>query len=204
MAPDVSPSASSQTTLPQTYWGVNPQDSPLTPAFSPYTPNLQIPAAQNWPVSHAEPSPRDDLGWSVPQRSISYGNMDSLQHSHFGPSSNPQSHPSPDSYTLKGRPMHAGMHPPPISTSVGGHSMPEVSPATSQSAGALQSQYSQWQQPYSYPKAAGSAGEPYDMWSAHSAPAQQPEGRGAGPLTFGYGDPTGGSFYPPPPSTPGR
>jgi hypothetical protein len=208
MAPDVSPSTSS-TTLPQSYWGVNPQDSPLTPAFSPYTPNLQIPSAQNWPVSHAEPSPRDELAWSVPQRSISYGNMDNLQSSQFGPS-NPQSHPSPD-YPLKGRPMHTGMYPPPISTSVGGHSMPEASPATSidtpqhvQSAGALQSHYSQWQQPYSYPKPIGSASESYDLWSAHSAPAHTSESRNAGPLTFGYGDPSSGSFYPPPPSTPGR
>lgn len=211
MAPDASPSTGSQAALPQSYWGVNPE-TPLTPAFSPYTPNLQIPPAQNWPVSHGEPGQRDELAWSVPQRPMSYGSLEGLQSSsQFGSSSNPPSHPSPDSYAMKGRPLHAGMYPPPISTSVGGHSLSEASPATSidaphhsQSAGGLQSQYSQWQQPYSYPKPVGSASEPYDLWSAHSAPPHPSETRNAGPLTFGYGDASGGSFYPPPPSTPGR
>lgn len=211
MAADTSPSTSSQATLPQSYWGVNPQESPLTPAFSPFTPGISIPSTQNWPVSHGEPSPRDEMGWQVPGRSISYGNIDSIQNqSQFGPS-NPQSHPSTENYALKGRPLHSSMYPPPISSSVGGHSMPEASPATAieapqhiQPGGPLPSHYSQWQQPYGYAKPVPSANEQYELWNAHNAPPQPSEPRNAGPMTFGYGDPTGGSYYPPPPSTPGR
>lgn len=208
MAHDTSPSATPQSALPQPYWGVHPQDSPLTPAFSPYTPNLNIPPAQNWPVSHAEPGAREELAWSVPQRSA----FDNLQgHPQFAGSSHPPTHPSPDNFSMKGRPLHGGMYPPPISTSVGGHSLSEASPGSAidaphhaQSAGSMPSHYSQWQQPYPYPKQVGSAGEPYDLWSAHSAPAHPSETRNAGPLTFGYGETSGGSFYPPPPSTPGQ
>lgn len=212
MAPDVSPSTNPQPGLPQSYWGVNPQESPLTPAFSPFTPNLQIPPPQNWSATHAEPSPRDDLSWSVPQRSISYSNLEGLQgHPPYGPSSNPQSHPNPETYSLKPRSMHTGMYPPPISTSVGGNSMPEASPATTidtpqhaHSAGSLQSHYTHWQQPYSYSKPVSSTSEPYDLWSAHSGPQQPSETRNTGTISYGYGDPTGGSYYPPPPTTPGR
>lgn len=182
----------------------------MTPAFSPFTPSLQIPPAQNWVAPHTEPSPRDDLAWAVPQRSISYSNLEGLQNNpQYG--SNPQTHPNPEHYSLKARSMHTGMYPPPISTSVGGHSMPEASPATSldtpqlaHSAGTMQSHYSNWQQPYAYQKPVVSGGESYDLWSAHSAPPQPTESRNAGHLGYGYGDPTGGSFYPPPPSTPGR
>jgi hypothetical protein len=88
--------------------------------------------------------------------------------------------------------------------------MPEVSsaaaidtPQSAPPAGSLNVQYPQWQAPYPYSKPVGSSGDSYDLWSAHSAPQQPSDTRNSGPLGYAYGDPTGGSYYPPPP-TPGR
>jgi hypothetical protein len=39
MAPDASPGIKHQGDVPQSFWRPNPQDSPLTPAFSPFTPS---------------------------------------------------------------------------------------------------------------------------------------------------------------------
>jgi len=202
MAPDASPGAKPQSDVPQSFWRGNPQESPMTPAFSPFTPSLQIPPHQNWPSSHAEPSPRDELSWSVPQRSNSYGNLESLQnhhqYSHYPPP-NPQHHTG-DQYASKPRILQSGgMYPPQISTS-SGHPPTTGSEASqhSHSAGALPpANYPQWQQPYSYQKPVGSSSEQYGSWN-HSQGGQHPgeHSQGAG---YGYGVPTTGAYYPPPP-----
>lgn len=216
MASDASPGTKSQAELPQSFWRVNPQESPLTPAFSPFTPNLQIPPPQNWPATHTEPSSRDELSWSVPQRSISYSNLEGLQGHHPYspyPPPNAQNHSATDHYTTKPRLPQAGMYPPPISTSTSAHSAAEASPATagetsqhSHSAGALPAQYPHWQQPYSYQKPVGSTSEPYGTWhNSHGAqqPQHLPEEGHVQPAGYGYGDSATGPYYPPPPQ-PGR
>jgi len=211
MAPDASPSAKAPTDVPP-FWRVNPQDSPMTPAFSPFTPNLHIPP-QNWPPVGTDPSPREDLGWSVPQRSISYGNLESLHHQNlhpYVPFQHSTRHPAVENYTTKARGLQSGMYPPPLSTSTSTISAVETSPATTtdtsqHSAGSLPSAtYSSWQQPYSYPKPVGSSAESYGGWSSsHGGHPALPEEEHAAPTSYGYGEPASGMYYPPL-SHPGR
>lgn len=205
MAPNTSPVvAKSQAEAHQGYWRATPQESPITPAFSPFTPGLHIPPSQNWPASHTEPSPRDESSWPPPQRSSSYSNIEGLhgnqQYSHYS-TSNPQ-HASPD-YASKPRMNNSGMYPPPpITTSSGGHSAIDHPAAPidavihPQSAGTLPpAGYAQWQQPYSYSKSQGTNVEPYGSWSNSHGGSHHQE---AQPQTTGYGytEPTTGSYYP--------
>lgn len=206
MAPDASPSIKQQADMPQSYWRPNPQDSPLTPAFSPFTPNLQIPPPQNWAAPHAEPSPRDDLSWSVPQRSISYSNLEGLQNSQqYAPYTQAASNPIADHYTTKPR-VH-GMYPPPLATSSSGMipaSVPSVANEAlphPTSAGPLPAAgYQSWQQPYTYQKPAGSSSEGYGAWTSPNEalprlPAFSGDAHGTA-QTYGYGEPTAGMYYP--------
>ena len=223
MAPDASPSMRAPPSdAPQSLWRTNAQDSPLTPAFSPFTPNLQIPPPQNWPAPHTDASPRDEIGWSVPQRSISYSNLEGLQshHQQYAQYGHPPSQPPTDHYTTKPRVLHSsGMYPPPISTS--GSAIP---PAETTSAGPPDTPqhphsasslppvpYSNWPQPqqYSYPKPPTSGPEHYGGWNAPHGSLPQLQGHppagdgghgGHGPPSnYGFGEPAGGMYYPPPP-----
>jgi hypothetical protein len=206
MAPEVSPNAKTPGDVSQTFWRVNPQDSPITPAFSPFTPNLSIPSGQGWPASHPEASPREDMSWgSGPQRSISYSNIEGLQsQQHYSPYPNPPTPSVPDHYEAKPRIVpSSGMYPPPISTS-GNHPTPPGSASAPVHGHADQhahvanslpsSSYPNWQQqqPYTYQKPANTGAEQFGGWNA---PPQ-----GGHPQGYGYGDP--GVYYPPP--HPGR
>jgi hypothetical protein len=66
--------------VPSSYWRMASHETPLTTAFSLFTPNVQLPHHSNWPHSATEPNSREDIGWPVPQRSMSYSNHDSLHH----------------------------------------------------------------------------------------------------------------------------
>ena len=207
MASDASPSTTKPSEVPQSFWRVNPQDSPVTPAFSPFTPNLQIPPPQNWPHPHTEASPRDELSWgSVPQRSISYSNIEGLQTQHqYAPFPHPPSQQVGDHYTTKPRLVNSGMYPPPISTSGSAISASETTSTThepSHSTGSLPpTSYQSWQQPYSYQKPAGSSAESYGAWNApHGGQQHLPEvGGHGGQTSYAYGEPQSGMYYPPPP-----
>ncbi|KAE8447449.1 hypothetical protein EG329_010722 [Mollisiaceae sp. DMI_Dod_QoI] len=209
MAPDASPGAKPQTEVPQPYWRVNQQESPLTPAFSPFTPSLQIPPPQNWPASHPEPSPREDIGWSVPQRSISYSNLEGLHnHQQYSPYPNPPPQAGPDQYAAKPRVLHSsGMYPPPIQTS--GAPVPPYEAASATSSDTPQHPHSaqslppvpisNWQQPYSYQKPASAGPEYHEGWSAgHGGQPHLQPGTQAPPSGYGYPDPGPGMYYPPP------
>jgi hypothetical protein len=215
MAPDVSSNPKPQTEAPQSFWRQNPQDSPLTPAFSPFTPSLQIPPPQNWPTSQTEASPRDDLSWSVPQRSISYSNLEGLQQhhqQHYTPYSHAPSHPIADAhYTTKPRVLQSSgnMYPPPISTS--GSVLPPPEPASASSEAPHHPHsahslppvpFSNWQQqPYSYQKPASAGPEQhYGEWNAPQGGPQHLQGEGAHPPQpgYGYGEHATGMYYPPP------
>jgi hypothetical protein len=218
MAPDASPSTKAPPSdVPQSFWRVNPQDSPLTPAFSPFTPNLQIPPPQNWPAPHPEASPRDDMSWSVPQRSNSYSNLEGLQsqHQQYAQYGHQSAQPVADHYTTKPRVLQSsGMYPPQISTSGSA-----IAPAETTSAGAPDTPqhphsasslppvpFSNWQQSYSYQKPPTSGAEHYGGWNPphgslpnlQAGPPVQVEGGHAPPPNYGYGDPAGGMYYPPP------
>lgn len=205
MAPDASPSTSAKPQeIPPSYWRVNAQDSPMTPAFSPFTPSLQVPPPQNWSASQTEPSPRDELSWSVPQRSMSYGNLESLQnHSQYSPYPNPHSQGPPisDHFSTKPRSMHSGMFPPPISTSSSILPPPEISSAPAgegpQHPHSAGPHYPNWTQPYPYQKPAS---ESYGSWnSSHGGQPHIPEEGHAPPGGYAYGEPSSGIYYPPPP-----
>lgn len=217
MAPDASPSVKSQAELPQSFWRPNPQESPLTPSFSPFTPNLQIPPHQNWPNTHPEASPRDDLSWPVPTRSISYGNLEGLQGQHqFAPYQHPVPHSnhsnSPSEYyTTKPRELQPGMYPHSISTSTGvAHAAVEPSSATNgepqhvHSAGALPPHYPQWQQPYAYNKPVVPGADPYGTWPNSHAGQNHMLVEGHAPPIYSYGEPVGGAYYSPLPSNHAR
>lgn len=57
-----------------------PGESPVTPAsaYSPYTPGLQNPSHPTWPSIASEPAPREEVGWSLPSRSMSYGTVEGV------------------------------------------------------------------------------------------------------------------------------
>lgn len=204
MAPEPSPSAKPHSDAPQPFWRVNPQDSPLTPAFSPYTPNLP---PQNWPASHTEASPREDVNWSVPQRSMSYNNLEGLQNQQsYSPYHHPPPGPISDHYTTKPRVLQSsGMYPPPpISTAANPAPPPETAstapPETTQphSANSLPPvPFSNWQQPYSYQKPPSASSEYHGAWnSPHgNQPHVQGEATHPPPTTYGYGEPAPPMYY---------
>ncbi|KAL2064857.1 hypothetical protein VTL71DRAFT_3997 [Oculimacula yallundae] len=214
MAPEASPStANPKTEASQPYWRVNAQDSPLTPAFSPFTPGLQIPPPQNWPAPHTEASPREDPGWSVPQRSISYSNLEGLhnQHQNTQYAQYPPPPPINDHYTTKPRVLQSSsMYPPPIQTSassIASHDPISASSSESHHPHSAHSlppvPYSNWQQPYSYQKPPTTGPEHYPGWNGpqggqHLPLLQTDQGHPPPAPGYGYGDPSNGMYYPAP------
>jgi len=209
MAPDASPGVKSQVELPRGFWRANPQESPLTPSFSPFTttPSLPMPPPQAWSSGHTTPGSRDDGSWPLPQRSISYSNLEGMQsqppYGYSSPIHQPQSSVS-EHYTMKPRISNAGLYPPTITTANLHPSVPSPVSANEthpHSAGMITPNYSQWQQHYTYQKPAGSIAEPYAPWnpSSHGGSHHAPLGSHGAP-PFGYGDPASGPYYPSPPS----
>jgi hypothetical protein len=184
MAPDASPGLKQQgqSDVPPAFWSQNStRDSPLTPAFSPFTPNLHIPPPQSWPTQHTEPSPREDIAWSVPQRSISYSNLEGLhgqqpQHQYTPSYTQSPSSSVPDNhYTTKPR-QHPGMYPPPSTQTTNSMMVPtsatssEPSPHPHSASSLPPSSFSSWQQPHYQPKPIGSNSESYSYPHHDSLP----------------------------------
>lgn len=133
-----------------------PGESPITPAsaYSPYTPNLQHPTHPSWPSIASEPAPREEGGWTLPNRSMSYGTVEGV--------------PLPSSYSYH----HASIAPrvsettyaPPLTasasspaSSVGTNAVPlEGGSRPGQPAFSIPA----WQ-PYAYGKPPSSSAEPY-------------------------------------------
>lgn len=179
MSADASPSSSKPSDLNAT-WRSYPTESPITPAFSPYTPHAPPPSA-TWSASvGSESSSRDDMGWSSypapPPRSLSFGSESVASHQPY-PSISQMSGHSSRPYERKSSSISSEMYPPPIATTIPGI---ETVPGTtlehnvSLSAGAVPpSSYGSWQQPYQYSKPA----EGYGGWYG-DAGAQQHLGSG--------------------------
>ncbi|KIH90360.1 hypothetical protein SPBR_00472 [Sporothrix brasiliensis 5110] len=171
-------------------WRSYPQESPITPAFSPYTTHAAPPSA-TW-TSDATGRGGDDLGWSYPPpppRSLSFGSdtmgghhgqhqqqsypsisqMTSGHHSH---SSNGGHRSSSSSYDRKSSAAAAAaamsdLYQSPT-TIPGVDSIPgtTLDHHVSLSAGAVgTTAYASWQQPYSYSKDGSDA---YVGWGDHS------------------------------------
>lgn len=178
MSADASPSSSKPSDL-NTNWRSYPAESPITPAFSPYTPHAPPPSA-TWPASvGSESSSRDDIGWSAypapPSRSLSFG---SEGHQQYPPISQMGSH-STRSYDRKSSSISGEMYPPPIATTIPGiETVPgtTVEHGVSLSAGAAPpSTYGSWQQPYPYPKQSESYGGWYGENGAPQHDQHPPE-----------------------------
>ena len=214
MAPDASPSSKAPGEGPPSFWRGNPHDSPMTPAFSPFTPNLTMPPAQSWPISHPEASPREDLSWagSAPQRSISYSNLEGLQnqtHQQYSPYPHAPTQPAPEHYTTKPRILpSSGMYPPPIATS-GNHVAPsepgsapghDISHQQPHSANSLPPvPFNNWQQQPYYQKPASAGAEHYGGgWNTPQQGQPHLHGQPGPPGPGYYGDHAGGAYYPPP------
>ncbi|KAL0939346.1 fungal zn binuclear cluster domain containing protein [Colletotrichum truncatum] len=132
-------------------WRTYPQESPITPSFSPYTP--QGPSSAGWGTAiNADPSAREEMGWAsfVPQGAMAYPSEAQLP-SHY------TAVPHGRVFGRKSSAMSMDMYPTQITTSVSG-----IDPqGASLSAGAVPpSGYGSWDQPYTYTK----TNEGYDNW----------------------------------------
>lgn len=164
MSADASPSSSKPSDLNAT-WRSYPAESPVTPAFSPYTPHAPPPHSATWSASvGSESSSRDDM-WSSypapPSRSLSFGAESVTGHQQYPSISQMSSHSSRP-YDRKSGSISSDMYPPPIATTIPGI---ETVPGTtlehnvSLSAGAVPpSSYGSWQQPYPIPRQTESYG----------------------------------------------
>jgi hypothetical protein len=172
MSADASPSSSKPSDL-NASWRSYPTDSPITPAFSPYTPHAPPPST-TWSASvGSESSSRDDIAWSSypapPARSLSFG-AESMTSQQQYPSMSQVSSHSSRAYDRKSSSV-SDMYPPPVATTIPGI---ETVPGTtleqnvSLSAGAVPpSSYAPWQQSYSYSKPAESSGGWYGDTGTH-------------------------------------
>ena len=178
MAPEASPSSSKPGDLNAT-WRTYPHESPITPAFSPYTPHAPPPSA-SWNAPPSGDSSREEMAaWSTypppPPRSLSFGAEGMTGHSQQYPPISHLTSQAGRSYDRKSSgPMSADMYPPPIATTIPGvDSIPGTTMEhnISLSAGAVPPpNYGSWQQPYSYSK----PGETYGGWYGENGSSQPP------------------------------
>lgn len=215
MAPEVSPGTKTQADMSGNYWPANSQESPMTPGFSPYsTPNMHMANTQNWQGRghHGQPetNPREPE-WSVPQRSVSYSNLEGMQtsnqHSPYGP-------PQPtDSYASARTRAHNGAMFPPNITTTHPQSAAEISSASTIGTAYTHSatpisagSYTGWNQPYVGGYAKVSPGvdtyaAPWNGAQGGQRIAEEEESVGG---YGGYGNSGGGVYYAGQPHAAGR
>lgn len=143
-----------------------PGESPITPAsaYSPYTPGLQHPSHPSWPSIASEPASREEVNWTVPNRSMSYGTVEgvSLQSSY----PYPQGHIAPRISEAYAPALTASASSP--TTSGGSSVMPlEGSSRSGQPTFSMPA----WQ-PYAYGKPPISSAEVYGGWYSPALTAQ--------------------------------
>lgn len=181
MSADASPSSTKPSDLS---WRSYPQESPITPAFSPYTTHAAPPSA-TW-TSDATGRGSDDLGWSYPPpppRSLSFGSDTMSSHhsqqaypsisqmtsGHHHHNNNGSSHRSSSSSYDRKSSAAAAMSDLYQSPTTGVDSIPgtTLDHHVSLTAGAVgTTAYASWQQPYSYGKDGSDA---YVGWGDHGA-----------------------------------
>lgn len=212
MAPKGMPIQRMHVDMPE-YLGMHTQESPITPGFSPFTPNMPH-HAMAWSAHPDAGRPDEAAAFSIPQRSISYSNLEGLQGLQtFSPMA-PAPAPAPPSFSeqLNGKaPVGPGSsYPPPISTAAGllsadAHSASTTSTSqpSSTMSGSISSasSFGSWPTPYGYPKTLGSATDSYAPWTSPTAVPAQLADVGIG-LSSEYvcGEPGGPMYY----DTPGK
>lgn len=206
------PSTASRPSSDVSYWRLNSQESPITPAFSPFSPNLHLPQQHNWPPTAAEPTPREDINWSAPQRSMSFGNLEVPHQSsypHFPqPISQPNSRDSlaPRSIQQAAEPYLRELpdtHDIPTSTAPSGqpldHSAHGTGTATLPPFSSGQGWSSQAPPQYNFSKAPLSQGgggfAPWYSTGQSLPPTTQVAGGSIQPMQYGGGQSYGGIYY---------
>jgi hypothetical protein len=212
MPNDTASLAKNPSDVSSSYWR-NSHETPLTPAFSPFSSNVNLPPHSNWqPHSATEPTSREDLGWSVPPpRSMSFSNHDSFHH----PSTYPGFHQSPQEPNSRDDFAHRQAVPPPdvyaptlTPTSVSASTVESTLSATTadttqHTSGPLPlpppfSNSQGWNShPYKVP-ALTSSNEGYGGWYGQSSTlASHPHGgEGMPPPNYGQVDSYNGMYYP--------
>lgn len=188
--------------MPSPYWR---NESPMTPGFSSFAPGLHLSHHTTWSPAATEPSPREEFGWSLPQRSMSYGSHETLlQHSNysFHPTTNGRddfsNRPSP-------HPLDVYSSLPPTTGSLSTADVATVmtpTTTTPQSSGSAPPFPAvQGWQPYPYKvPAVPSNGEGYPGWfgpaSNMSSSVSGTDGDGIPPVpTYGHPDSYHGMYY---------
>ncbi|KAL1842367.1 hypothetical protein VTJ49DRAFT_5432 [Mycothermus thermophilus] len=179
MSTDASPNSSKPGDMGAN-WRSYATDSPLTPAFSPYTPHG--PPSATWSAPVGNESSRDDVAWSSsypapPPRSMSFG-ADGMAGPQQYPPMTQASGGSSRPYDRKSSSVSADMYPPTVATTIPGiDTIPGTTLGQSVplSAGAVPpSSYASWSQSYPYQKPAegyggwyGEAGDQHPSTPAH-------------------------------------
>lgn len=171
-------------------WRGYPQESPITPSFSPYTPHPPPSAGWNAPVD-ADSAAREGLPWppyQPPPRSISFGG-ESLSSQATGPYSPVQTRP----YDRKSSTMSSDMYPSSLATSVSGVDAATMEHSVPMSAGALPSTgFGTWQQQYPYQR----PGEAFGAWGYGENGPSAPDAEGEHIPPPADGQAPGGMYYP--------
>ena len=181
---EVSPNSKDPFVEPQTYWRSS-NESPLTPAFSPFTPTTNtIPPHSEWSAGHPDLTGRGDFSWSAPPpRSLSYNNLDKLNEPRLGSFSQPA-----DAGTLQAMQPRAvqSMYPPSTTAA--------ASVQSSQIYGTVPG-YPAWQP--QYPPQAPAASNVYGNWNQpHPVGVPVPaESSHTMHHHYGYAEQQPGSFY---------
>ncbi|KAI8272932.1 hypothetical protein K4K60_011621 [Colletotrichum sp. SAR11_57] len=142
MPHDAASGAAKPSNLNET-WTSYPQESPITPSFSPYTP--QGPGPAGWGTAiNTDPNIRDEMNWAsfVPAGSVPFPGQAQMPNQFAGM-------PQGRSFGRKSSTMSMDMYSTPLATSVAGFD-PQ---GASLSAGAVPpAGYGSWEQPYTYTK----------------------------------------------------
>lgn len=142
MPHDAASGAAKPSNLNET-WTSYPQESPITPSFSPYTP--QGPGPAGWGATiNTDPNIRDEMNWAsfVPAGSVPFPGQAQMPNQFAGM-------PQGRSFGRKSSTMSMDMYSTPLTTSVAGFD-PQ---GASLSAGAVPpAGYGSWEQPYTYTK----------------------------------------------------
>lgn len=172
-------------------WRGYPQESPITPSFSPYAPHVPPSAGWNAPVG-ADSATREDLPWPSyppPPRSMSFGG-ESLSSQATGPYSPVQNR----QYDRKSSTMSSDIYPSSLSTSVSGVDAATMEHSVSMPAGGLPStSFGTWQQQYPYPR----HGETFGGWGCGHNGSGAPDAEGEHNPPAVDGQAPGGMYYPP-------
>ncbi|KAB8298974.1 hypothetical protein EYC80_001115 [Monilinia laxa] len=205
MASEVSPGTKTPADMTGNYWPTSSQESPMTPGFSPYVaPNMHMGNAQNWQSrghhGQSEASSREPE-WPLPQRSVSYSNLEGMQ-----TSSQHSAYVAPqptDPYASVRTRAHNGAMYPHNTTTTHPHSAAEISSASTIGTAYTNSvtpmptgSYTGWNQPYSNGYAKVSSGiDTYNSWNGGQGGQRIVEEEENAVGYSGYANPGGGKEH---------